>query len=278
MMDFFAMMTLEQFGQIKLISSAGLLAVFWIWETWHPFFGWQSSGRVRHGLANLAIAVMNTLILGLIFGTATVGVAEWANHHQLGLLNWVPLPGSVQFGMALVLSDAWLYAWHRANHTIPLLWRFHRMHHSDTKMDVTTATRFHLGELSFAAVLRLGVIIALGLRIEHTLTYDLLVLASTQFHHADISLGRLDRWLRGVFVTPDMHKVHHSREFAETNSNYSTILSLWDRLAVSFRMRTEPKTIEFGLEDFREPDWQTIPGLWKTPFVKRPVPPSDRIK
>lgn len=268
------MITLEQFGQIKLVSAVGLLTIFWVWETWRPLFGWTEKGRIRHGVANLTLALMNTLILGLLFGTATVVVAQWVEDQDMGLLNWMALPKAVRFGIALMFLDAWLYVWHRANHTIPFLWRFHRMHHSDTKMDVTTATRFHLGELSFAAALRLGWIVVLGLRIEHILTYDILVLASTQFHHADISLGRLDRWLRGVFVTPDMHKVHHSRESAETNSNYSTILSVWDRLAVSFRMRAEPKTIEFGLEDFREPDWQTIPGLWKTPFVNRPVPPK----
>lgn len=272
------MMTVEQFGQFKLIAAAGLLTFFWIWETWRPFFGWQSAGRIRHGLANLAVAVTNTLILGLVFGTVTVAVAQWTNTQGVGLLNWLSLTEVVRFGIALIFLDAWLYVWHRLNHTIPFLWRFHRMHHSDTKMDVTTATRFHLGELSFAAMLRLGWIVALGLRIEHLLVYDVLVLASTQFHHADISLGRFDRWLRGVFVTPDMHKVHHSREFAETNSNYSTILSIWDRLAVSFRMRAEPRTIEFGLQDFREPDWQTVFGLWKTPFAKRPVPPPDRIE
>lgn len=271
------MMTLEQFGLIKLIAAVGLLTLFWIWETWRPFFGWQAPGRIRHGLANLVIALTNTLILGLLFGTLTVAVSEWVSERNLGLLNVIPLPEAVRFGMALVLLDAWMYVWHRANHTIPFLWRFHRMHHSDTKMDVTTATRFHLGELSFASVLRWGVIVVLGLRIEQILTYEILVLVSTQFHHADISLGRLDRWLRGVFVTPDMHKVHHSREYVETNSNYSTILSIWDRLAVSFRTRAQPKTIEFGLEDFREPDWQTISGLWKTPFVKRPVPPGDHI-
>lgn len=243
-----------------------LLAAFWIWETWRPFFG-QSHGRWTHAVRNLAIAVFNTVVLGLTFGIASVHVTSWAEGQQFGLLQLAALPASVTFIASLVLLDGWMYAWHRANHSIPILWRFHRMHHTDRHVDVTTATRFHLGEHVGGAALRLGLVALLGIGLWPLLVYDTLVIAITQFHHADISLGRCDRWLRLVIVTPYMHKVHHSDWRPETDSNYATLFSFWDRLAGTFRMRVNPKSIVFGLEEYTAPVWQTCSGMWKTPFV-----------
>ena len=273
----------EAMGQMYWAKAGlpiALLTLFWLWETWRPYFGWRE-GRWRHAAHNIALAVCNTIVLGLAFGTLTVLVADWTARHQAGLLNAFPfhdfaiesfalgtfaLGDAARFAAALLLLDAWMYLWHRANHAVPLLWRFHRMHHSDNRMDVTTATRFHLGEHAGANVIRLGLVPLLGLHIWHIVVYDMLVIAVTQFHHADISLGRLDRWLRLLVVTPNMHKVHHSRWRPETDSNYSTVFSVWDRLARSFRMRTDPRTLQYGLDDYDEPRWQTFWGMWTTPF------------
>jgi sterol desaturase/sphingolipid hydroxylase (fatty acid hydroxylase superfamily) len=242
-----------------------LLVLFWCWETWRPFFG-QKEERLRHGARNLAVAIMNTVVLGVVFVAVTVMVADWTETHQFGLLHSLGLAGPVQFVLALVLLDGWMYLWHRANHAIPLLWRFHRMHHSDRHMDVTTATRFHLGEHVGASVLRLGLIPMLGFEVWNIVVYDTLVLAITQFHHANISIGRPDRWLRWLIVTPYMHKVHHSDWRPETDSNYSTVLSVWDGLFGSFRVRSDPKTIVFGLKEYTDSEWQGWWGMWKTPF------------
>jgi sterol desaturase/sphingolipid hydroxylase (fatty acid hydroxylase superfamily) len=168
-----------------------------------------------------------------------------------------------------------MYLWHRANHAIPFLWRFHRMHHSDTEMDVTTATRFHLGEHVGASTLRAGLIPLLGFEVWELIIYDTLLIAVTMLHHANISLGRCDRWLRWLIVTPDMHKVHHSSWRPETDSNYSTVFSVWDRLAGSFRIRADPKTLRYGLSDFSEPGWQTVWGMLRTPFVLPPKRPNS---
>jgi sterol desaturase/sphingolipid hydroxylase (fatty acid hydroxylase superfamily) len=251
----------------KRAAPLALLVLFWCWETWWPFFG-QREGRLRHAGRNLALAVVNTALLGLAFGSATVAVAGWAEGNRLGLLNQLGLGGPARFALALVLLDGWMYVWHRANHAVPLLWRFHRMHHSDRHMDVTTATRFHLGEHAGSSVLRLGLIPLVGLDVWHLVVYDTLVIAVTQFHHADISLGRWDRWARALLVTPDMHKVHHSNLRQETDSNYSTVLSVWDRLARSFRMRDDLGGVVFGLKEFPEPGWQSLGGMWKTPFLE----------
>ena len=261
-----ATISLEYAGYVKRAAPILLLALFWCWETWRPFFG-QREGRLRHAGRNLAVAVLNTVVTGLLFGHVTVWVAGWAERNQFGLLNVLAIEGPVRFALALVLLDGWMYVWHRANHTFPLLWRFHRMHHSDRHMDVTTATRFHLGEHLGSSVLRLGLIPLLGLEVWNLVVYDTLVVAGTQFHHADISLGRWDRWLRTVVVTPHMHKIHHSDRRDESDSNYSTILSGWDRLARSFRMRDDPEGIVFGLKEFADPGWQHFVGMWMTPLI-----------
>src|SRR5205807_1267789 len=170
-----------------------------------PYFG-QPEDRIKHGARNLAVALINNIVLGLAFVSVTVTVADWSEQNGYGLLHVLGLPEPVQFALALVLLDGWMYFWHRANHAIPLLWRFHRMHHSDRHMDVTTATRFHLGEHIGASVLRLGLIPLLGFEVWNLVVYDTLLIAITQFHHADISIGRWDRWLRWLIVTPYMHK------------------------------------------------------------------------
>jgi sterol desaturase/sphingolipid hydroxylase (fatty acid hydroxylase superfamily) len=251
-----------------------LLLALWCWETWRPFFG-RHEQRWKHAARNLAIALCNTAVLGVVFGSATMLTADWAEQNRYGLLHAVALAGPLQFVLALVLLDGWMYVWHRANHAVPLLWRFHRLHHSDRHMDVTTATRFHLGEHVGSAVLRLGLIPLLGLEVWNLVVYDTLVLALTQFHHADISIGRWDRWLRWLIVTPYVHKVHHSDWRPETDSNFATVLSLWDRLAGTFRLRADPKTLVFGLEEFTDPSWQSFGGMWKTPFVD---PGAERRK
>lgn len=258
----------------KRVVPVLLLALFWGWETWRPFFG-RSEGRLGHAGHNLAIALFNTVILGLGFGTVTVAVAGWAGENGYGLLNALGVAGAPRVVLALLLLDGWMYAWHRANHAVPLLWRFHRMHHSDRHMDVTTATRFHLGEHVGAAVLRLGLIPLVGFEVWELVAYDTLVTAVTQFHHADISIGRWDRWLRWLIVTPDLHKVHHSDRRPETDSNFATVLSVWDRLFGSLRTRPDPGTLVFGLDEFTDPGWQTWWGMIKTPFVDPAKPPAS---
>ena len=242
-----------------------VLSCLWLWETARPVFGFKE-GRWLHAGRNLVIAVCNLVILSLTFSVAIVSVANWTQAKGWGVLNLAEVNQGIRLALAVLLLDAWMYVWHRANHVIPFLWRFHRMHHSDPHMDVTTATRFHLGEQIYSATLRLGLIPLLGLQVWHLVLYDTLVISVIQFHHADISLGRFDRWLRLIVVTPDIHKIHHSRVLHETNSNYSTVFSWWDRLALSFQMRPNPATVQFGLPDYDNPRWQTLTGMWKTPF------------
>jgi sterol desaturase/sphingolipid hydroxylase (fatty acid hydroxylase superfamily) len=264
---------IEYLSHTKAAVTVIVLAVLWGWETWLPFFERQE-GRFRHAGRNVALAVLNTIVLALAFSAGIGAVADWAQRNDLGLLHTINLDAPAQLVLALVLLDGWMYLWHRGNHTIPFLWRFHRMHHSDTQMDVTTATRFHLGEHIGASALRAGLVPLLGFEVWQLIVYDSLLIVVTMLHHANISLGRHDRWLRWLIVTPDMHKVHHSRWRLETDSNYSTVFSVWDRLAGTFRMRADAKTLQFGLEDFPDPCWQTVRGMLWTPFINTPLVPG----
>ncbi len=255
-------------AMLKPVLTVFCLTALWMWETFLPFAE-SSPNRWRHAGRNAVIAILNTIILGILFGVATVGVAAWTTENQTGVLNWLNVPVPWRVLLAILLLDGWFYVWHRLNHRVPLLWRFHRMHHTDTQMDVTTATRFHIGEHIIAATLRLGLIPLFGVTAVEILVFETLVVAVTMFHHANVSIGRCDPAFRCLIVTPRMHQIHHSRLQPETDSNYSVLFSFWDRLARTFRMRQGNEAIEFGLDEFEDDRWQTILGMLKTPFAAR---------
>src|SRR3954447_9778653 len=143
------------------VSVAALL-LLWLLETWLPLFV-DRPHRLRHAARNLVIGGLNLAIIGLFFAGATAAVTAWAEARRFGLLHWLSWPLAVKLALGVLLFDAWMYLWHRANHGIPFLWRFHRMHHSDPNVDVTTALRFHSGEIVLSSLLRLAVIPLLGL-------------------------------------------------------------------------------------------------------------------
>ena len=148
------------------------------------------------------------------------------------------------------------------------------MHHSDAQMDVTTASRFHPGEIAISSLLRVPLFLISGVKLNELLIYEACMFAVVQFHHANIGLPDwLDRVLRLLIVTPAMHKVHHSRLPSETNSNYTSLLSFWDRLFRTFRLRPNLHDINLGLDGLDHPEHQTFHGLAWTPFVKVITPP-----
>lgn len=261
---------LHNLNQWRSMSSVTVLTLVLAWESLVPFlsyFAGSKGERVRHGLKNLTLGVVNSLITGLGFSALCWMTAQWAQAHEFGLLNWLPMPGWARLAGAFLLFDAWMYWWHRLNHRVPFLWRFHRMHHSDPKMDVTTANRFHIGEIALSSVLRVPVIALLGLQLSELALYELAMFTVVQLHHANIGFPAwLDRALRVIIVTPFMHKVHHSRWQPETDSNYSSLFSFWDGLFRSFRLRDDPRALRFGLAEFDQPEDHTLTGLLATPL------------
>ena len=191
-----------------LVAAVAGFFLFWVWESFAPFIAQRR--RARHAARNLILAGVNAAVLAVGFSGATVAMAEVSASRHWGLLYSVDFTTSVRVALAFLLLDAWNYGWHRLNHRFPILWRFHRIHHSDPVMDVSTATRFHFGEIAISATLRLPLIPILGVPIEGLILYDVILLLATQFHHANLSLpGKIDRLLRYVLVSPNMHKLHH---------------------------------------------------------------------
>jgi sterol desaturase/sphingolipid hydroxylase (fatty acid hydroxylase superfamily) len=258
-------MTVESLAQSRYLIVAVTLAVLWAIESVAPMFTGRQR-RLSHIATNLALAGLNALI-GLAFAFAILGVTEWARAQSFGLLNLAPLPGWLHWLGAIVLFDCWQYWWHRFNHRVPLLWRFHAVHHADAEMDASSGVRFHTGEIVLSFLARLAVLPLLGVTLPELLLYETLSLPVILFHHSNLRISEgADRWLRWLIVTPRMHYVHHSRWQPETDSNYTSLLSVWDRLFGSFRLRDKPSEISLGLDGYQEREWRRLPGLLAAPF------------
>lgn len=265
---------LRELNQAKVVSALAVLALLVLWESWAPFFPFQN-GRARgtHFCRNLFLGVINGFLSTFLFVSLWLAASLWAVQHHFGLLNVWQAREWVRLIAAILLLDAWMYLWHWANHRLPYFWRFHRMHHSDPKMDASTASRFHFGEIALSGLFRIPVILLLGLQVWELVFYESMMFAVVQLHHANIGLPEgADRLLRLLLVSPAIHKVHHSREPHETNSNYSSLFSFWDRIFGTLRLRTDCRTIRYGLDGFDEPSRQSLLGLVKTPIAKQGDP------
>jgi sterol desaturase/sphingolipid hydroxylase (fatty acid hydroxylase superfamily) len=264
-------MSLELGDPATLKSSVALggLAALLLWESLVPFQGFfrgRQRARLLHGIRNLALGLINTACAAAAVLTLWAWSAAWTARNGFGLVNWLGLQGIWRWVVILLLFDAWMYWWHRANHRIAWLWRFHRVHHSDAHMDVTTAQRFHLGEIVLSSLLRVPVLAVLGMTLAELALYETLMFAVVQLHHANVALPpQIDRLVRTVIVTPALHKVHHSRVRAETDSNYASLLAWWDLLFGSRRTRNDPQEIRFGLDGFDEPQQHSVRGLLSMP-------------
>jgi sterol desaturase/sphingolipid hydroxylase (fatty acid hydroxylase superfamily) len=257
----------EPLLKVQGAVAVGVLALLWLLETWAPLFV-DRPHRYRHAFRNLAVGAANMAVIGLAFAAATAAVADRAAAARFGLLHRLPATPWLELALGFLLFDAWMYLWHRANHRAPFLWRFHRMHHSDPAMDVTTALRFHFGEIAISSALRLAVVPLLGLAVWQVILYETILLPVIAFHHSNVALPeRWDRLLRAVIVSPNMHRVHHSDWRPETDSNYASIFSWWDRLGGTFRRREDVKTLRYGLREFDGEEWQSLWGLMKTPLA-----------
>lgn len=255
--------------QSRYIAAAVALATLWTVESVAPMFVGREH-RLSHIAANFGLAAINAVVSS-VFAFAVLFVTEWARAHDFGLLNLLPLPTWLQWIAAIVLFDCWQYWWHRLNHRVPLFWRFHSVHHADAELDVSSGVRFHTGEIVFSFLARLVVLPLIGLTVPQLLVYEALALPIILFHHSNIRLpSRIDRRLRWLIVTPWMHFVHHSRWQPETDSNYSSFLSVWDRIFGSFRLREKPQEIALGLDRWQEHEWRRLPGMLAAPFRKPP--------
>ena len=265
---------MEQFVQthepaIRLASFIGIFALMALWELMAPRRALTVSKTARWA-SNLGLVVLNTLVLRLLFPAAAVGVAAVAAERGWGLLNIYPLHPALALVLAVAALDLVIWVQHVLVHAVPALWRLHRVHHADLDYDLTTGARFHPLEIVLSMLIKFATILVLGPSVVAVVIFEVLLNATTMFNHGNVRLpASVDRWLRWVLVTPDMHRVHHSIEDDETNSNFGFNLSLWDRLFGTYRdqPRAGHQGMTIGIRDHRDPrEVDRLPGMLALPF------------
>ena len=250
----------------RLGIGVGGFGLLWLLEIVRPFRRDVTARWARYA-TNLAITGSNAGILSLGFGGVLVALYQQIEARHVGLLQGLGIAGWANVGLTLVFLDGVTYGWHRAYHGLPLLWRMHRVHHSDHALDVTTSGRFHLAEMGLSALVRLGIIAMWGPSVSAVLMFEIVFGAFNQLEHANLQIPEpWDRWLRAVVVTPSMHRVHHSRIAAHTNSNYATIFSWWDRLFGTYRVESQQDALVIGLPEYPRASDVTLGKVLAMPF------------
>jgi sterol desaturase/sphingolipid hydroxylase (fatty acid hydroxylase superfamily) len=253
---------------IRVAAFASVLAAIAAWEVVAPRRE-QVIGRVTRWPSNIAVVVLNTLLVRLVFPMTAVGLALLAEVRHWGLFHTFGVPAWVAIPLAVILLDLAIYLQHVLLHAVPAFWRLHRMHHADLEFDVTTGSRFHPIEILLSMVVKFGVVAALGTPAVAVLIFEVLLNATSMFNHANVCIPeRLDRFLRWIVVTPDMHRVHHSIKVRETNSNFGFNLPWWDRLFGTYRDQPEAghKGMTIGIEQFRDAREQRLDHMLTQPF------------
>jgi sterol desaturase/sphingolipid hydroxylase (fatty acid hydroxylase superfamily) len=255
---------------LRLSFFFGIFAVMAVWEILSPRRTLTVSKGVRW-INNLGLTFLNTLVLRLLFPAAAVGVAATAQSHGWGLLNLGEIPLFVSTLIAVVAMDFVIYLQHVMVHAVPALWRLHRVHHADLDYDVTTGARFHPLEIILSMLIKFATIMVLGPPVVGVLIFEVLLNATAMFNHSNIRLPTgVDRILRWFLVTPDMHRVHHSVEDDEANSNFGFNLPWWDRLMGTYRdqPRDGHEGMVIGIHGYRDPRQVAyLPGMLSLPFV-----------
>jgi len=206
------------------------------------------SGRL---LVNLTFAAVAFATVSLTVRPAAEATLGWTGQHAFGLAQLAAIPPLLRPILAFLLMDLTFYWWHRANHRISLLWRFHNVHHIDPDLDVSTAFRFHFGELAFSSAFRVAQIGLIGPSLGSYLLYETFFQAGTLFHHSNVRLPiRAERLLVRLIVTPRMHGIHHSQVREETNSNYATVFSFWDRQHRTMGLNIPQDAIDIGIPGY----------------------------
>ena len=259
-------------NQIRFAIFVGVFALMLLIEHYAPRHPRVDSKPRRLGI-NLGITGLDIVLVRLVFGAAAVGAAQFAGERGWGVLNYWDLPAALELVIAVVFLDMMIYIQHVVVHMIPFFWRFHIVHHSDLDLDVSSGLRFHPIEILGSMLFKIGLIFALGPTALAVLVFEAILNGMAMFSHSNINLPvELDRVLRWLIVTPDMHRIHHSVEVRETNSNFGFNLSIWDRLLGTYihnAKKAQPE-IDIGVPSFRKPSEVGFADLLLIPFRKIP--------
>lgn len=257
---------------IRLTAFLAIFITMAAFELWHPRLErdeMRGALKGKRWFTNLSMVVLSSVSLRIIFPLAAVGTALWANDNGYGVLPMTGLPVWVIGVISFIVLDFAVWLEHLASHKIPLLWRIHRMHHSDQGFDLTTALRFHPLEIVLSMVWKAAIIVALGAPAAAVLVFEIVLNGMAMFNHANARLPlKLDAALRRLLVTPDMHRVHHSTIRAETDSNYGFNFSIWDRLFATYT--AQPKlghdSMKIGVEAYNGPQTANLAWALLLPF------------
>jgi sterol desaturase/sphingolipid hydroxylase (fatty acid hydroxylase superfamily) len=253
---------------IRLGFFAAVLLTMATWEILSPKRPLRLP-KGRRWVSNLVLVFFNTLAARFLLPFTAVWVAQHAHERNIGLLNQFGLPEWVGIALAVVALDFIIYLQHVMFHMVPILWRLHRVHHADGDIDVTTGSRFHPVEILISMGIKFGSIYVLGVPPLAVVVFEVLLNATAMFNHSNVNLPvGLDRWLRWLVVTPDMHRVHHSILVKETNSNFGFNTPWWDRLCGTYR--AQPKAghqgMEIGLLEYRDDRVAGLGWMLTNPF------------
>ncbi len=232
--------------------------------------------RLRFGRrrwpANLGIVAINGIVVRLLLPGGAVAAALWAEAEQFGLFHQLSWPAGIEIACAVILLDLAIYAQHLLFHAVPVLWRLHMVHHADRDIDVTTGLRFHPLEIVLSMLIKMALVTLLGAPLLAVIIFEIVLNAMAMFNHANLRLpARLDGLLRLLLITPDVHRIHHSVERLETNSNFGFNLSVWDRLFGTWRdqPRQGHGAMTIGLEHLQEAPTHSLGFMLRLPFGAR---------
>lgn len=247
---------------IRLIVFVALFALLAAAEQFWPRRLLTVSKKQRW-LANISIIVADSLVVRLFFPILPVTLAATAQANNLGLFNLLSLPGWLEMATGLLVLDLVIYLQHRLFHRVPLFWRLHRMHHTDLDLDVSSGNRFHPLEIALSLLIKMAVVLLFGMSPQTVLLFEILLNATSMFNHANLSIPLpVERWLRLIVITPDMHRVHHSIIPMETDSNFGFSQPWWDRLLGTYRAQPREGHLKMtiGLREYRNQDKL---GIWR---------------
>ncbi len=254
---------------IRLGCFMTIFVLMALWELRAPRRALTIS-KVRRWGSNLGLVVLNTVLVRLLFPTAAIGMATFAAAQGWGLLNWYLLPGWLSVVLAVIALDFVIWLQHVMVHAVPALWRLHRVHHADLDYDLTTGARFHPIEIVLSMLIKLATVALLGPPVVAVILFEVILNGMAMFNHGNVGLpAGVDRWLRWVLVTPDMHRVHHSVDADETNSNFGFNLAWWDRLLGTYRdqPRAGHRDMTIGIREHRDPrEVDRLAGMLALPF------------
>jgi len=258
--------------QFKTIISVIVIAVFLALLVAESRFSLRKGKRskIERYLINIGVSGLALATGAYVVAPVALSLVSWTSETSFGLLRLISLPFIAEFAIGFLLMDLSFYYWHRANHSIPLLWRFHNVHHVDPDLDVSTSFRFHFGEVLYSVAFRALQVGLLGISLFTYLAYELVFQCATVFHHSNLRLPiTVERWLNKIIVTPRMHGIHHSIVKDETNSNYSVVFRWWDWMHGTLRLNVKQSDVVIGVPAYLEPGDNKFLNLLILPFRKQ---------